>query len=161
MSYDLFLYRVPPGADPLDACRAAYEAADDRAGAAGDSLQRMMEIAAALRAQDPGLEAKEGGVGGHAFVLLQSAASGVQVWLFPTCASMDMPFWYSGDRAAEAWREAWRYLELLERETGARTYDPQQDRVLDLPTDLDSLLATYAGGIKVLEEIKENPPGGD
>lgn len=158
MSYDLYLYRVPPGVDPLDACQAAFEAAHDRSGAPGDSPERMLEIAAAVRALDPALELKQGGVGGHAFVMLQSAASGIQVWLFPTCASVDVSFWHSGARAAQVWRDVWSCLAVLEREIGARTYDPQQDRVLDLEADFDSVLAQYAGGVQMLEEILENPP---
>ncbi len=161
MSYDLYLYRVPPGADPLDACQAAFEAAYDRSGAPGDTPERMMSTAAAVRAENPELELKQGGVGGHAFVMLQSAASGIQVWLFPTCATVDISFWHSGARAVEVWREAWSYLAVLEREIGARTYDPQQDRVLDLGTDLDSVLAEYAGGVQMLEDIRENPPQGE
>jgi len=161
MSYDLYLYRVPPDADPLDACRAAFEAAEDRAGAPGDSPRRMMQIAEALREENRNLEVKEGGVGGHAFVLLQSPQSGIQVWLFTTCASVDVPFRHAGARAAEVWREAGRYVEVLERESGVHAYDPQRDELLDPRTGLDEVLARYAGGVRLLEEIEEGPPRGE
>lgn len=159
MSYDLYLYRVPLGADPAEACRAAFEAADDPP-TPPDAPQQMTRIAAALRAESPALEGRQGGVGGHAFVLLQSPDRGIQLWLFPGCVSMDVAFWHSGAAAAEVWREAWRYLRVLQRETGGCIYDPQQDRVLDLHTDFDAVLAAYAGGVRQMEEIQANPPGG-
>lgn len=157
MSYDLYLYRVPPGADPLQAPRAAFESADDPPPPP-DARERMTRLASALRDAYPGLEMRSGGEGAKAFVLLQSDASGIQVWLFPTYASVDLSYWHSGEAAVAALREAWGYVDLLEREDQARTYDPQLDRVLDLRTDFDAVVARYAGGVRMMDELNIKPP---
>jgi hypothetical protein len=100
-----------------------------------------------------------GGEGAKAFVLLQSTAGGIQIRLFPTHTSVDVSYWHSGAEAIAVWREAWAYAELLAREIGSRPYDPQLNRVLDLCTDFHAVLAQYADGVQMLEEILENPPG--
>jgi hypothetical protein len=160
MSYDLYLYRVPPGADPLQAPRAAFESVDDPP-APPDAPERMAALASALREAHPALAMRSGGEGGDAFVLLQSNASGIQVWLFPTHCTVDVAYWHSGEEAVAALREAWGYAEMLEREAGSRTYDPQLDRVLDLRTDFDAALAAYGGGMRMMEELDIMPRGAE
>lgn len=157
MSYDLYLYPVPPGADPLQAPRAAFESLDDPPPP--DARERMTRLASALRDAYPGLEMRTGGEGAKAFVLLQSTGSGIQVWLFPAYVSVDVAYWHSGEAALATLREAWSYVEVVERETGSRTYDPQLDPVLDLRTGFDAVVAQYAGGMRMMEELSIKPPG--
>lgn len=88
---------------------------------------------------------------------MESRASGIQVWLFPTHASSDVSYWHAGEQAEVVWRHAWAYVAVLEREAGARAYDPRLDRVLDLRADFDAVLAQYAGGMQTMEEIRVNP----
>jgi hypothetical protein len=152
MSYDLYLYRVPPGADPLEAPREAFESRDDPPPPP-DAQEWMAALASALRDQHPALEMRSGGDGAKAFVLLQSSASGIQVWLCTTHASVDVAYWHSGEQAIAVWREAWTYVELLEREIGSRPYDPQLDRVLNLRSDFDAVVTQYAGGIQLMAEL--------
>lgn len=158
MSYDLYFFRLPPDADPLEAPRAAFEGVDDPPPAA-DAQEWMARLASAMRRENPGLEMRSGGGGAKAFVLLQSRASGIQVWLHPTHASVDVAYWHSRDEAVAALREAWAYAELLEREISSRPYDPQLDRVLDLRTDFDAAVMQYGSGIQFMEELNIQPPG--
>lgn len=158
MSYDLYLYRLPPGADMLQAPRAAFESVDDPPPPP-DAQEWMAALSSAVRAAHPALEMRSGGEGAKAFVLLQSTPSGIQVWLFPTHVSVDVAYWHSGEEAVAVWREAWAYVDLLAREIGSRPYDPQLDRVLDLCTDFDAVLAQYAGGVRMLAEIGVQPQG--
>lgn len=160
MSYDLYLYPLPAGADPLHAGRAAFEAIGDPPPPP-DAPERMARLASALHAHHPTLAVRSGGEGAKAYVLLESAASGIQVWLFPTHASVDVAYWHSGVAAVAALREAWNCLEVLARETTSCIYDPQGDCGVDLRADFDAVLSRYAGGVQTLEEILANPPRRD
>lgn len=157
MSYDLYLYPLPAGADPLHAGRAAFEAIGDPPPPP-DAPERMSRLASALRQQYPQLAVRQGGEGATAFVLLQSAASGIQVWLFPTHASVDVAYWHSGEAAVAAWQEAWGYVDVLAGETACCIYDPQGDCAVDLRTGFDAVVARYAGGVRSMREIEAARP---
>jgi len=40
-----------------------------------------------------------------------------------------VPFWHHGAAARRVFEEIWTYLQIMEREGGFFTYDPQIDRV--------------------------------
>jgi hypothetical protein len=69
-----------------------------------------------------------------------------QIMIFEHAAGIGMhPGGFSAAKYVEAARFAWDCLELLEREGGFATYDPQLGRVLDLSTDFERVLATLSG----------------
>lgn len=158
MSYDLYVYPLAAGADPLHAGRTAFEGIGDPPPPP-DAPERMARLASALRQQYPGLAVRSGGEGAKAFVVLESAASGIQVWLLATEASVDIAYWHSGPAAVAALREAWGYLDVLMRETSSWIYDPQGDCGVDLRTDFDAVVSRYAGGVQFRDEIGVIPPG--
>lgn len=167
MSYDLFLFRPPPGADPLDAARAAYDdEAPDTMPAPG-WRERMRPLADALVAADPALRAETFGEGSaDARIGLSEGAdsdTGLQVELYPGMAFVTLPYHHTGADVLAAWERAWRCVAVLERMAGLRTYDPQRERVLDLATDLDAVLAEYADGVAdlrfaIANQLNAPPP---
>ena len=68
---------------------------------------------------------------------------GIQVTLLDQTASVTVPYWHAGADAEPVFAEIWRYLELLEREGGFRTYDPQLARILDLGQDFGAVVEEY------------------
>jgi len=159
MSYDLHLFRVPPGADPLEAAHAAYEGDEESAPVEPEPgwRERMQGLAAAISAADPTLAARRFDEGREERIELDAPedGSGLQTLLFPDAAYLQLPYWHDGADARLAWEQAWRVLQAAEREGGLRTYDPQLDRVLALETDRDAVLAEYARGVREARKISE------
>ena len=56
-------------------------------------------------------------------------SNGIQITLFDDEASVTVPFWHHGAAARRVFEEIWTYLQIMEREGGFFTYDPQIDRV--------------------------------
>ena len=82
-------------------------------------------------------------------------SNGIQITLFDDEASVTVPFWHEGAAARRVFEEIWSYLEIIEREGGFFTYDPQIDRVLDLGRDLEASLDCYD---RVSREIADQFP---
>ena len=70
-------------------------------------------------------------------------SNGIQITLFDDEASVTVPFWHHGAAARRVFEEIWSYLEIIEREGGFFTYDPQVERVLDLQKDFEASLSCY------------------
>lgn len=158
MSYDLDLFRTPPGADPLTYARQAYERGEDPSvPPAYGWRERMHALSAALAAADPTLAAESYGTGEEEHVELNGPedGSGLQILLFAGVAYLHLPYWHAGAEARRAWEPAWRALAVLEREGGYRTYDPQLDRVLDLESDREAVLTAYGDGVAAAREISD------
>jgi hypothetical protein len=164
MSYDLCSFVPPPGRDPAAAGRALCEGVDDGAPRPGPSLggsETLRRIAEAIAAADPTLTAEPHGRGTpDAFVDLSGPeeGNGLQIVVFDDTVFVHLPYWHTGDDARAAWEQAWRCLQVVERE-GYRTYDPQLERMIDLRTDLDEVLASYAAGVAATDQaIASAPP---
>jgi len=74
--------------------------------------------------------------------------NGIQITLFDDEASVTVPFWHEGEKAADTFREIWSYLEIISREGGYLIYDPQIDRVLEPSAGLDDALSCYTGAMR-------------
>ena len=70
--------------------------------------------------------------------------NGIEITLFDDEASVRVCFGHEGDQAADTFREIWRYLEIISRETGYLVYDPQIDFVVDPSAGFEDSLACYA-----------------
>jgi hypothetical protein len=167
LSYDLYLVRVPPGADPTDAAREfieSQEEVDDTALRVDSSGTDVRTLAPQLLALNPALEpfkpdfaeiARASGTTEaearasfrHVEINTpESAGTGIQITLYECHASVTVPYWHQGSAATAVWAEIWLYLDALERAGGLRTFDTQLDRVLDLATDLPAVVDSYGGG---------------
>lgn len=70
-------------------------------------------------------------------------SNGIQITLFDDEASVTVPYWHQGPAARKVFEEIWSYLEIIEREGGLFTYDPQIELVLDLKKDFEAALSCY------------------
>jgi lipase chaperone LimK len=73
--------------------------------------------------------------------------NGIQITLFDDEAAVTVPFWHEGEKAADTFREIWRYLEIISREAGYLIYDPQIDRVIEASASFNDALACYSGAM--------------
>ncbi len=169
MSYDFRLFKRHTGEDPhVTAQRDSEEFSAIPLDPQKEALKR--RVADALIAHDPKLEvfqlgyeeiAKQEKISveearvRYRYLQLngsQEEGAGIQVTLFDDEASVTVPFWHEGDKAADAFRKIWGYLHIIGRETGYLIYDPQIDRVIDPATGLEDALASYTGVIRSISK---------
>jgi aminoglycoside 6'-N-acetyltransferase I len=78
--------------------------------------------------------------------------NGIQIILRDDEAVVSVPFWHEGQKAADAIRELWRYLEIIGREAGYLVYDPQMNRQIDLAEGCDQVLGHYNRAARRIHE---------
>ena len=157
MSYDLYLFQPPPGADPLVAAEALLRAMDAEAEPEHEPdpawEARRTALVDALQRTYPHLTA----FGVPPWELNGRDEDGVQIEFFDGLVSVTLPYWHSGRRALEVWTEIWAYLRLLQAEGQLVTYDPQLGQILDLDQDFAVVLDVYEHGLSALRRVIENP----
>jgi hypothetical protein len=84
--------------------------------------------------------------------------NGVQILIFDDEVVISVPRWHVGKDAAQVFREVWSYFELLSRESGFVTYDPQFDRIVDLENDFGRVLRHYLMSVALVTTHKQRPP---
>ena len=163
MSYDFRLFKRRAGEDPhVTAKRNAEESTTTPADPQKEALKR--RVADALIAHNPKLEVFQfnyDAIAKHEKISVEQArlryrhlelngpeedSDGIQITLFDDDASVTVPFWHEGDKAAATLRKIWSYLEIISRETGYLIYDPQIDRVFESAAGFEAALASYTGG---------------
>jgi len=134
--------------------------------------ERKRRVAAALRARNPTLEpfafgfeeiarfekiTVEEAKKKHRHIELNNPepSNGIQIMLFDDEASVTVPYCHQGTAARQIFEEIWSYLEIIEREAGFFTYDPQIVRVLCLENDFEASLGYYEG---VSRDVAERFP---
>ncbi len=171
MSYDLDLLRVPAGEDPLKAAQAIFGEDQEQINPGVPDPEKeatKQELAKQLQLINPSLEVFPFDYGEiarslniseqearreyrHIEINSADGGPGIQITLFDDTASLTIPYWHRGEKANGVWREAFQYLECLERHGGFSTYDPQLDRILDLGSDLEEVVEVYASGVGATE----------
>ena len=168
MSYDFRLFKRRPGEDPyVTAQRDSEEFPDSPPDPQKEALKR--RVADALIAHNSKLEVFQFGyeeIAKFQKITVEQArlkyrhlelngpedGNGIQIELFDDEASVTVPFWHEGDKAAETFREIWSYLEIISREADYLIYDPQLDRVLDPSTGFDDALSRYSGAMQQIHQ---------
>jgi hypothetical protein len=173
MSYDLHLFRCAKGADPEASARASYESgSEDVNPGPGDPRHEehkkqisdaLMKVNAALQpfvfdhseiAQLEQIAVDEARRRWrHIELNGPEDGNGIQINLHDETASLTVPYWHRHESARTVWDEIWRYLRILERDGGFRTYDPQLDRVLDLDADVIPVREMYAQGVTFTDSV--------
>jgi hypothetical protein len=175
MSYDFRLFKRRADEDPLVTARADSDSLPTTPPVPQkEALKR--RVADALIAHNPKLEVFQfdyGAVSKSQKISVEEArlkfrhlelngpekdCNGIQITLFDDEASVTVPFWHEGDKAADTFREIWSYLEIISREAGYLIYDPQVDRVIDPSAGFDEVLACYAGAMRQIHQTL--PAGG-
>lgn len=171
MSYDFRLFRRRAGEDPhITAQRDSKEFAATPPDPQKEALKR--RVADALIAHNPKLEVFKFGyeeIAKHEKISVEEArlkyrhlelngpeegCNGIQITLFDDEASVTVPFWHEGEKAADTFREIWGYLEIISREADYLIYDPQIDRVIEPSAGFDAALACYAGAMQQIRQTR-------
>src|ERR1022692_3871161 len=147
MSYDFRLFKRKAGEDPDVTARAD---SDGLPTTPPDQQKEVLKrrVADALISNNPRLEAFQFDYDAVAKTLKISVeearlkyrhlelngpregTNGIQIILFDDEASVTVPFWHDGDKAADTFREIWSNLETISRETGYLIYDPDRKSVV-------------------------------
>src|SRR5262249_1425262 len=130
LSYDLYLMRIPSGADPIACFEELLEREEDEELNPGDPVPEKEEkkraIARALMEVGPELEVFRFDYAEIAQITDTSEAEarhrhrhlelngpdegpGIQITLFDDTASITLPYWHSGDKARQVWHKLWGY----------------------------------------------------
>lgn len=169
MSYDFRLFKRKAGEDPLV---TAHADSDGFPTTPPDPQKEALKrrVADALIARNPRLEIFQfdyDAVAKSQKITVEQArlqfrhfelngpregANGIQITLFDDEASVTVPFWHKGDKAADTFREIWSYLEIISREAGYLIYDPQIDRISDASAGFDDALACYTGVVGQMQQ---------
>ena len=156
MSYDLYSFPTPAGQDVDAAFEALMEAeeAEERLPWSADQAVRAESLAASLCKLNPRFErfafdyaeiarlqgVTEAGARAqwrHIELNSPEGDNPIQITIQADYASLGVPYWYTGDRARETISEALGYLAVFEREANWISFDPQLERLLAIPGDLD------------------------
>jgi hypothetical protein len=97
-------------------------------------------VAEELRAQHATLERFDSKDG---MIELDHEEYGIQISIFENAISVTVPYWHGGEKARRVFEEIWRYLTVIESQTGYRAVDQQVGRVLDLSHDFSVVLSAY------------------
>lgn len=164
MSYDLHLFRPPPGADLAAAGLHSFQHEGD-GPATPESEARKRALADALIRHDPRLTVLPEDWPEASLIppppveLSANDESGIRIMIFDLTAAIELPY----ARGNDAWERARGYLRVLEAAGGFRSFDPQTGEVLDLgaaPSDGDT--DGYRRGNAVVQRIlqqSDDPPG--
>ncbi len=169
MSYDFRLFQRKAGEDPLV---TAHADSDGLPTTPPDPQKEALKhrVADALIARNPRLEIFQFDYDAVAKTLRVSVedarlkyrhlelngpsdgTNGIQITLFDNEASVTVPFWHDGDKAADTFREIWNCLEIISREAGYLIYDPQVDQIIEPSAGFDAALARYTGTVRQMRQ---------
>lgn len=162
MSYDLHLFRPPPGADLREAGLHSFQHEGD-GPATPESEARKRALAHALIAHDPRLTVLAEDWPDTSPIpppveLAANDGSGIRVMIFDRTAAVELPY----ARGEAVWERALGYLRVLEAAGGFRTFDPQTMEVLDpgappSASDTDG----YRRGTAIVRRILDAPEDPD
>jgi hypothetical protein len=162
MSYDFRLFKRKPGEDPETTARAE---SDGLPATPPDPQKELLKrkIGDLLIARNPKFEyfqfeyeqiaqtrkiSVEEARRLHRHLELNNLAkdsNGIRITLYDDEASITVPYYHIGEKAADVFREIWGYMEIITRESGYLVYDNQIDRILDLSAGCQDSLACYTG----------------
>ncbi|NUS31372.1 MAG: hypothetical protein HOV92_45165 [Streptomyces sp.] len=131
MSYDIYFINLRPGqswAEAIEELEAATEDADQPVPPELlDAWDRIVPHARELLGEVDLFESGETYELGH-------DDTGIQLSIFVNEVAITIPYWHTGDKAAQALNQAYALAAVVERETGLQAYDPQVELPLsELP----------------------------
>lgn len=163
MSYDLYQFKPEAGVDPFETVeRLFFEESEEinpgpprsekekRKRALADALIKLnprfeiFPFGFSEIAEMEGIPEAEARVK-YRHLELNGAedGNGIQITLYDDSTSITVPYWHSGEKARETITEIWSYLALVEKEAGYVTFDPQIEKILNLSSDLPTVIETY------------------
>lgn len=131
MSYDIYFVNPKPGqswAEAIEELEAETEDANQLVSPELlDAWDRIVPHARALLGEVDLFENGE-------TCELSHDDTGIQLSIFVDEVAITIPYWHTGDKAAQALSKAYALAAIVERETGLQAYDPQVELPLsELP----------------------------
>ncbi len=165
MSYRFYLFEPGDGPDAVAAAHARLEALE-HALVAGESERGaapvwLGELRTVLGTRHPDLrqEAVATDAAWAPFAQYADPDDGVEIQLYGDSVSVTVPYWHSGERAEHMLLRVSDYLKTVRDVAGFVVYDPQLDRIVQLPGDLPRVNERYIHGTATLQQFAEQRLG--
>jgi len=174
MSYDIYLLQKKPGQDPETTAREYFDNydPDERLGPPSpETEERKKRFVELLTEMNPDFEVfrpnpkeiaeihdmtEEEARLQYNYIELSHDDTGIQITLGDVESSLTVPYWHTGDAAAQVVNEIWKYLDMIVSNSDLFIFDPQIDRVLDISNDRPALMEAYAGISEDLPRMIKN-----
>lgn len=171
MSYGFTLFKPKPTEDPLVTARTDFD--DEALEPTPEKEVLKNKVVSALIKADPSLQlltlsdqsyekfaefehiSLEEARRKYRQLELSLEGLGIQIEIFDDEAGISVPYWHDNSNAEIVFKKIWKYLGIIQRETGYIVYDPQLDIFLDVNQDYKQALKVYEG---TRETIKEKLP---
>jgi hypothetical protein len=156
MSYDLDMFALPPGMD-VDTFFETRESDTElfsftELTEAEHTLLR--SIALKIASYDFGFRLFDG----DRRLELNHISNGVQIAFYKNSIAFMLPYTHRGEQATAVFKKIWKYIAIIQAETGYVAYDPQLGAVLDLAADFDKPLLIYLSTMdKADDSIRPKP----
>jgi hypothetical protein len=169
VSYDFHLFRPKPGVDLL--LTAEQDLESEYPGRHDPEKEaRNRVVAAALVRVNPALQVSEAspeylaelrGVsreeaeGYFRDIEIDAGehGNGIQISLFADEADVSVPYWHTGQTAEAVFAEIWQYIQVIEQETGFKTYDSQTGRIVESWSDMEAALSSNVSTVPRIREL--------
>jgi hypothetical protein len=89
---------------------------------------------------------------------LNHISNGVQIAFYKNSISFMLPYWHRDEQATAIFKKIWKYIAIIQAETGYIAYDPQLGEVLDLGADFDKLLLIYLSTMDKADDMMRPKP---
>ena len=151
MSYDLDMFALPSGMD----VHTFFETRET-----DTEIFTVAELSEAERAFLRGIAVK---IAGHDFgfrlfdsdgrhIDLNHLTNSIQIAFYKNSISFMLPYVHRGEEARAVFKKIWKYIGIIQAETGYIAYDPQLGQVLDLATDFEKPVHIYLSTIVKMDE---------
>jgi hypothetical protein len=157
MSYDLKMSKLPPETD-LEMFLEAHETDSDLLNIpelTEAERSRFRAIALKIASHGLGFRLFEGD---RCYLDLENLTDGIQISFRTNAIFFMLPYWYKGEQAQTIFKKIWKYVAIIQDETGYIAYDQQLGRVLDLATDFDDVVRIYLWTIGQMDAIMPPKP---
>lgn len=146
MSYDLDMFALPPGMD-VDTFFETQESDTELFSFSELSEAEytyLRSLALKIAAYDFGFRLFDS----ERHLELNNISNGVQIAFYKNSISIMLPYTHRGDQAQAVFKKVWKYLGVVQSETGYVVYDPQLGAVLDLESDFEKPVLIYLSTIR-------------
>jgi hypothetical protein len=159
MSYDLDMFALPPGMDVdtfFEVRESETEAEIFTVAELTDSERAFLRaIALKIAGYDFGFRLFDRD---RRSLELSHLSNGIQIAFYKNSISFMLPYWHRGEGAQAIFRKIWKYIAIIQAETGYVAYDPQLGQVLDLDADFDKPVHIYLSTIVKMDDIMRPKP---
>lgn len=88
---------------------------------------------------------------------LNHLINGIQIAFYKNSISFMLPYVHRGEEARAVFRKVWKYIAVIQDETGYVVYDPQLGEVLESAADFDKSVHIYLSTIVKMDDDTVRP----